>query len=367
MGPNLINLVVLVLAALGEWQLPSVASRHGDVEASQRARPPIEVVISAAFSPDGRFLLTGRSTGKNLLTLWDVTRGRELHMLSGHEGAVLFLRFLPSNQQALSVSEDRTLRLWDVRSGRLLRMVGRQDHVIDLADLSANGNVAFSTGYDRGTFVNFWDVTRGTKLVTPLSDRSTVCDYAALSPDGQTVVAGEEGRLIVRSISSGRETCQLQGSRGVTEGIAFSPDGRVVVGTMHVLLANRSVNVLLALWDAATGRELRTFGDVRHGILADAFTADGKRLLVADRWGTVTSWEVESGKKLIEFSLVPNMKYPLTAVAFSRDGKLAFVATGMNFKLEQSLVLELWDIEQRKLLTTFAAPPGGKRIPAPGR
>ena len=70
------------------------------------------LVFSVAFSPDGRFALSGG--GDNTLKLWDVGTGKELHSFAGHSDMVLSVAFSPDGRFALSGSEDKTLKLWDV-------------------------------------------------------------------------------------------------------------------------------------------------------------------------------------------------------------------------------------------------------------
>ncbi|MGO9174211.1 MAG: toll/interleukin-1 receptor domain-containing protein [Rhodomicrobium sp.] len=83
-------------------------------------------VHSVAFSPDGRYLLSGscaESTGgpwasncvKGSLKLWVVATGAELHEFTGHSGTVNSVAFSPDGRFALSGGgEDKTLKLWDV-------------------------------------------------------------------------------------------------------------------------------------------------------------------------------------------------------------------------------------------------------------
>jgi WD40 repeat protein len=74
-------------------------------------------VMAVDFSPDGKMLVTGGSTGA--LKLWK-TDGTEITTLTGHEGNVWGVAFSPDGKQIASVGDDRTIILWDVQ--RILKL-----------------------------------------------------------------------------------------------------------------------------------------------------------------------------------------------------------------------------------------------------
>ena len=74
-------------------------------------------VASAAFSPDGRFALSGAGSYRNgELKLWELATGKQLRSFRGHEEKVKSIAFSPDGRFALSDS-GKTLTLWDVATG----------------------------------------------------------------------------------------------------------------------------------------------------------------------------------------------------------------------------------------------------------
>ena len=75
-------------------------------------------VVSASFSPDGRWLATGsRDTS---IILWDMSTDEPISQtLSGHTDGILDMSFSPDGR-ILASAGDNTIRLWDVASGRSL-------------------------------------------------------------------------------------------------------------------------------------------------------------------------------------------------------------------------------------------------------
>ena len=72
-------------------------------------------VAAAAYSPDRRWLATGRADG--LVRLYDLTAAdprAAVHDLAGHQGRVAGLAFAADGRRLVSAGSDGTLRLWQV-------------------------------------------------------------------------------------------------------------------------------------------------------------------------------------------------------------------------------------------------------------
>jgi RNA polymerase sigma factor (sigma-70 family) len=99
---------------------------------------------------------------------------------------------------------------------------------------------------------------------------------------------------------------------GSLSSLVFSPDSKV--------LASAGNFGDIRLWDAATGKELRTISAYNEPISGVVFSPDGKLLLSACYWEpTIRVWESATGKECHRLRGDPK---GIRALAVSRDGKV---------------------------------------------
>jgi WD40 repeat protein len=102
-------------------------------------------VNCVALSPDGRLAL---SAGGGI-HLWDLASRREVHSLENHQGRVLTAAFSPDGNWLLSGSRDQTVRLFDVRTGRCVASLTEHAWWVTSVAWSPTSPLAASGGGDR--------------------------------------------------------------------------------------------------------------------------------------------------------------------------------------------------------------------------
>src|SRR4029453_18190783 len=80
--------------------------------------------------------------------LWDTATGRRLRTLSGHQDTVENAAFSPDGKLVVTASHDGTARLWDTGSGSLLRILEGHNGEVHGAAFSADGRLIVTAGDD---------------------------------------------------------------------------------------------------------------------------------------------------------------------------------------------------------------------------
>jgi WD40 repeat protein len=255
-------------------------------------RRPSVLAKIAAFSHDGRRLVGLSSADPSQLRVWDVASGKGVLTLAGHTGTVIHVAFSRDGRRLASSSLSASskiprfdIRVWDALTGQALATF----HANGTAQASHCGPVALSPDGERLAFVAYRDDPAG-------RDRATIPVYEVVSR---------------------RKVLALPGlDQGVTNRLAFSPDGERLAG------ASASGSILI--WDMATGQKLLPQllrGSPELGDLA--WAPDGLCLATAHR-DQVHLWDVRAGHEVLRLqsSRRRDQNPDYTAwIAWSPDGR----------------------------------------------
>jgi WD40 repeat protein len=291
-----------VVAVTREQQSAALAAGEWDVKGHS------DSVNSVAFSPDGKQAISG--SNDKTLKLWDVASGSVIRTFSGHSSWVYSAAFSPDGKQAISGSNDKTLKLWDIASGREVRTFSGHSDSVYSAAFSPDGRQVISGSGDNT--LKLWDVASGRVIRTYYDLVYSV----AFSPDGKQVISGytlsgfNYKALTLWDVTSGREVRTFSGHSGWVNSVAFSPDGKQAISSSN--------DGTLKLWDVASGREVRTFSGHSAPVYSVAFSPNGKQVISGSFDKTLKLWDVASGGEVRTFSGHSSW---VKSVAFSPNGK----------------------------------------------
>jgi RNA polymerase sigma factor (sigma-70 family) len=273
-------------------------------------------VNAVAFSPDGKLLASG---SWDCILLSDPATGKELGRCEAKMESVNGLAFTPDGKTLISGSQDGKVRLWDVASGKVrLTLDGRMWPGRCLALTRDGKKVAIGTC---GRTVRLWELPSGKELFTEFEGHDSRVNCLLFSPDGTSLFSGGDSQQI-RQWDTATWT-QVRLLPGSAWNLSLTRDG--------TRLASVPYRGAVRLWDTAAGKEARLFkvpdtDEVRHGLI----TADGKRLLTADRVPSkerdgrrtyrLHLWDLGTGKPLREVVLP---KTRVDNLAMTADGRTA--------------------------------------------
>jgi dipeptidyl aminopeptidase/acylaminoacyl peptidase len=199
---------------------------------------------------------------------------RAVGVHQGHATGVAFI----DQTTAASAGADGVVRIWNVGQRRPIRILTAGVPLTDLA-ASTDGRTIAASAADGRVFVWRTDGRRIATLAVSAPARSV-----AFSKDGRfVVVAAGDKTAQVAAIAGGASPVQLDHPAAVNDA-AFSPDG--------TLIATASVDGLVRLWSAATGKLIATLEGHDASVLSVTFSHDGKLLLSSSLDHDLRIWSV---------------------------------------------------------------------------
>ena len=258
-----------------------------------------------AFAPDGKTLVSVTQSGDSM-RFWEPSTGKLLGEIETEDAIFASFTFAPDGKTIASAGNLKegdnfpnrpALCFWDTATRKRLR-------TIKLADRTSVGRLFFMPdgktllgNSDAGMCV--WDAATGAELLRyKLPSRGNVTP----SPDGQWVAAGgDDGFLYLWEWQTAKEPRKIKAMSRRFLALAFSSDSQTLAGSFD------DGNTPVHLWDVASGKVLRRLPGDESTRYAQglAFSPDGKLLATTDygnrreqHWsGGILLWDTRISSK----------------------------------------------------------------------
>lgn len=335
--------------------------------------PTLRDVSFWTFSRDGTAIITANKA--NTIQIWNAASGALTNTLTGDpKDNILSLDLLPRSDLLAVRSKDK-LTLWDTATAKVSKTLSGFDLHSPRFRFSPDGHFLLGNPHWSGA-IKRWDLVAGKEL--PALEFSFSGGDVAFSPDGNTLAVGNDnGEVQLFNAFTGELKNRLLGCCE-SASISFSPDGSKIVSAallgrrvtvwdtaqakLDFSFENKSLsfytrNVLyspdgktiavssddreITLWEAGTGKMLRTLAGHTKQVRTIAFSPDGRSLASSAGDDVVILWDISTGQQLKQFASDPQYHSPVYEVAFSPDGtKLAIAGRAIT----------LWDFKNNTQL-----------------
>jgi WD40 repeat protein len=297
-----------------------------------------ETSRSIAFSPDGTAIASAAGNDTDFaIRVWAIPSGQTLAVLDGHQSIVYGLGFSPDGTMLASASKDHTARIWDWRGGSMLHSLSFFDEVTSV-EFSPDSQILAVGGVEDWPYAAIWTYAVGSwQPLRKLAAAWNIPDMAFTS-DGQRLVGGGTSRLVhIWRVSDGAELKILHHA-GQVSSVAISPNGSRVATGLCVesdpIDAYRCTRGAVWVWDLQSGLLLEQLEDFHDFVEGVAYTPDGSVLLGGSRRGELRAYAAFDYQMLFQ-SFTPG---GILDLAISPDGRL--MATGRS-----NGQIDLWRVE----------------------
>jgi WD40 repeat protein len=287
-------------------------------------------VLSAIFSPDGKWILT--TSKRYTAKLWDTKTGRQigppmLHLnLHKHdifyEGVITSAVFSADGKRILTIRNSTGL-FWEAGTGKPIKpyLEGIRDALTPV--FSADGNSLLTASYSG---LQLLDVATGQPIVSKMEEYGSYTIYnAAFSADGKWIVTANGNKISLWNAINGTPIGKPALHESGIKGVVFSPDGK------YILTAG--IDKTARLWEVRKDAQAITVMRHRKIVLSAVFSSDGKRILTTSGDSTARQWEVANGK---QFGPPLGHQGAVKSAVFSPNGRY-ILTTG------EDKTARLWD------------------------
>ena len=180
-------------------------------------------VNSAVFSPDGNTVLTAGDD--RTARFWDAQSGQLMpKSLVGHTDRIRRAVFSHTGRRVLTVSDDKTARIWDADSSRIVHVLSGHEWAVLDGAFSHDGRFVVTGSEDNRA--RLWDAETGEPIRT-FEGHAAAVTSVALSPDGRRLLTGSRDHTAkLWDSQTGKEILSLRGHDQEVTSVSFSPSGR---------------------------------------------------------------------------------------------------------------------------------------------
>ena len=196
-------------------------------------------VSSAAFSPDGKYVVT--ASWDNTAKIWDAQTIKQVGETMKHDGIVSSAAFSPDGKYVVTASDDNTAKIWDAQTGKQVGETMKHDDIVRSAAFSPDGKYIVTASWDKTAKI--WDVQTGKQVGETMKHEYEV--YSALfSPNGKYIITVSmnlfQDRTNIVTVSrdktakiwnaqTGKQVGETMKHDDTVNSAAFSPDGNYIV------------------------------------------------------------------------------------------------------------------------------------------
>ncbi len=311
-------------------------------------------VYALDFSSDSKWMVTGGAD--SVARSSEVTRRGTARGAMTHGDWIEFIDFSPDDNWFVTASDDNNLRVWDVETGiEKLRM--QHDGFVLRMDITDNGGWIASTGDDRTARV--WNAASGSEMIhIPIGTRGTAILF---NEEGTRLIVGDDkGNITLWDTSVLLARLNYIEFPELVRGAHYSPSGEIfAVHTDEKNVRLFAVEDILSVKTGTEGTEILPTKGLTYYL---DYSPDNKWVAVEEtREDKIRLYNFET-----EETLILEHGAKVYGFDFSPDNTQVVTAGGDSF-------LRIWDLESGEEIANIENPaplqsvvyhPNGKHIAA---
>lgn len=245
-------------------------------------------VTAVAFSSDGKFLASGDSQKK--IYVWSTSNWSKVGYVKAKD-KVNALQFSKDNTKLAVAAENKNGLIYDIKEDDLLlKLKGHDDDVTSIS-FSPDQNMLITASKDNRVMI--WDAVTGKNISKIFNHKDSIYDMI-LSDNGKYIIsAGNDNAVNITDLKTGQyidsfvghltSVCKLANIPG--SDLVASADCVNVSGPFGIRLTNSRDDCKIILWDLATKKLVKKL-DSTCDLTSLAVSSDGKYIVAGYSLGS---------------------------------------------------------------------------------
>jgi WD40 repeat protein len=242
--------------------------------------------FAAAYSPNGRYIVSGDANGNCIL--WDVIENKLVRNIKCHKGEIYGINWDKESSKFISSASDGTTIIYNIYNKTLIGPFQSNGGWSNFADFNPKNCDEFAVGCSNGS-IKIWSITKN-KIKFNILGHSALVHQVSYSPDGKSIAsAGYDSKVKIWNVDDASPIATLDKHSAAVYCALWSHDGSKLASSSGV------GDLTIKIWDTTDWSLIKDLVGHQNKINSCVWSPNDKTIISSDDNDHIMKWDVEKG------------------------------------------------------------------------